>query len=155
MPAQCVIPIRMWSGAVPSSSLFGTDICIPLGIRVYDGNGDNEGTTQERTDRCAHACFSQIAPLEYGLWSDRGSAVGYAMKASSGRCYCQHVEFISCQTSNGSYTAYEFDGASCLLMVKVRLKVRLPMHTDIYHAARTTTYCTTSTLRYDMAIDTG
>ena len=74
---------------------------------MYEGNGDNEGTTQERLDRCAAACFNKKTALAYGPWSDRTNAVGYGM-TSNGRCYCQHEKFESCTKDHTSYTAYEF-----------------------------------------------
>ena len=53
----------------PSSKQVGTGLCQPLGIRVYEGNGDNDGTTQQRTDRCASACFNKKTALGYGPWN--------------------------------------------------------------------------------------
>ena len=98
-------------GGVPSALHVGTGLCdSPLGIRVYDGNGDNEGTTQERTDRCAAACFSKITPLEFGPWSSRPDAAGFGMVESTGRCYCNHVDYASCSKDHYHYTTYEFPG---------------------------------------------
>ena len=85
----------------------GNGLCMPLGIRVYDGDGDNEGTAQERTDRCAAACFHKRTPLAYGPWSSRGGAVGFGL--GGGRCYCNHAKFASCPKAYASsYKAYEF-----------------------------------------------
>jgi len=92
----------------PSSQKVGTGLCQPLGIRVYNGNGDNDGTTQQRTDRCASACFSKEPALAYGPWSTRADAVGFGMVESTGRCYCQHEVWASCTTLHSQYTAYEF-----------------------------------------------
>ena len=93
----------------PSSQKVGTGLCQPLGIRVYDGNGDNDGTTQQRTNRCASACFSKEPALAYGPWSTRADAVGFGMVESNGRCYCQHEVWASCTTDHSQYTAYEFE----------------------------------------------
>ena len=81
-----------------------------LGVRVYDGTGDNEGTMQQRMDRCAAACLDKRAPLQFGPWSLRADAVGFAFK-TDGRCYCQHEEWASCNRwATSSYAAYEFKG---------------------------------------------
>merc|ERR1740115_311378 len=95
----------------PSSQKVGTGLCQPLGIRVYEGNGDNDGTTQQRTDRCASACFSKKPALDYGPWSTRADAVGFGMVESTGRCYCQHEVWASCTTDHSQYTAYELERA--------------------------------------------
>ena len=92
---------------LPQSSEVGSGLCIPLGVRVYNGNGDNEGTTQERTARCAAACFNKKTALEYGPWSTRADAVGYGVD-TNGRCYCQHDSWASCTKDFTQYTAYEF-----------------------------------------------
>ena len=89
-----------------------------LGILVYNGGqngglGDNEGTTQERTARCASACFSKGTPLAYGPWSSRGDALGFGVAESNGRCYCQHQAYASCAKQHQSlYTTYEFIGTA-------------------------------------------
>ena len=89
----------------------GSGLCGPtLGIRVYAGDGDNEGTTQERTVRCASACFSKGTPLAFGPWSSRGDALGFGVDKSNGRCYCQHQVYASCATRLQKYTTYEFTG---------------------------------------------
>ena len=74
---------------------------------MFEGNGDNEGTTQERTAKCSAACFNKNTALANGPWSARGDAVGYAM-TSNGRCYCQHEKFESCTKAHTVYIAYEF-----------------------------------------------
>ena len=99
----------MFLSVKPTYSYVGRGLCIPNGIRVYDGNGDNEGGADTavdtarwfdddliRKDRCAAACSSKRTPNEYGPWSSRGDAVGFAVVVNSGRCYCHHVKFASC-----------------------------------------------------------
>ena len=89
----------------------GTGLCDPsLGIRVYEGNGDNNGTTQERKDRCALACLNKNTPLAYGPWSRRGDALGFGVAESNGTCYCQHQAYASCTKDHHAYTTYEFIG---------------------------------------------
>ena len=77
----------------PPRSVVGTGLSKELGIRTYEGNGDNEGTTQERIDRCAAACFFKKTALEYGPWSSRTDAIGFGVIESTGRCHCEHVEY--------------------------------------------------------------
>ena len=36
-------------------------------IRMYDGNGDNDGTEAERVKKCAEACHTYKTPLS-GSW---------------------------------------------------------------------------------------
>ena len=89
----------------------GKGLCDPpLGVRMFDGHtGDNAGTVQERTDRCAAACLSKRTPLEYGPWSSKGDALGFAVdEGNGGRCYCNHVKFASCQQKFPTYKSYEF-----------------------------------------------
>ena len=87
----------------------GNGLCDrPLGVLVYKGDGDNDGTVQERTDRCATACLGKRGPLQFGPWSSRGDAVGFAITENNGRCYCQHVSFASCPKKHTAYKAYEF-----------------------------------------------
>ena len=91
----------------------GTGLCTKpaapwLGVRVYDGTGDNEGTMRQRMDRCAAACLNKRTPLQFGPWSRSADAVGFGFK-TNGRCYCQHKEWASCnQWGISSYAAYEF-----------------------------------------------
>ena len=79
-----------------------------LGIRVYNGDGDNDGTTKERTDRCAAACFKKRTAIAYGPWEQGADAVGFAL-TDSGRCYCQHEGFAGCTKGyTNKYVAYEY-----------------------------------------------
>ena len=85
----------------------GAGLCLPEGIRVYDGSSDNPGTTQQQVDRCAAACFHKGTALAQGPWISRGDAVGFGLQ-STGRCYCQHEAFATCKKAHFSYAAYEF-----------------------------------------------
>ena len=101
--------------AVPTSTYVGTGLCTPLGIRVYEGNGDNPGPLQQQIDRCGAACFHQITALEYGPWSSRGDAVGFALTPNNGRCYCQHEDWGTCEIAHTTYDAYEFQLAGVFI----------------------------------------
>ena len=102
----------LWAYQEPAPVYVGKGICqggIGIGIRVYEGNGDNAGTVQERTTRCAAACSSKRPPLEFGPWSSRGDAVGFGLTENNGRCYCNHAKFASCGANPASpYKSYEF-----------------------------------------------
>lgn len=101
---------------VPASSKVGLGLCIPEGIRVYNGNGDNDGTPLERKNRCAIACKNKKTPIAFGPWSSRGDAVGFGLPTREaeqgtypvGRCYCQHEKWASC-TRKYEYNVYEYD----------------------------------------------
>ena len=85
---------------------------------MYNGDGDNDGTNQERIDRCAAACFNKQDALAKGPWSSRGDAVGFgiiedgsdsSVHKLKGRCFCQHETFVSCKEKHPSeYVAYDF-----------------------------------------------
>ena len=58
-------------------------------IRMYEGNGDNDGTFEERTNRCANACAVKKTPISGYSWTDF-TAVGFII-AGNGRCYCEET----------------------------------------------------------------
>ena len=98
----------------PRYQLVGPGLCDPIGHRMFDGTGDNDGTLHERAQRCGSACFNQDTPTEFkgGTWSSRGAAVGFGVVLSSGRCYCNHEQMASCTQDFPQYEAYEFvDGS--------------------------------------------
>jgi hypothetical protein len=98
-------------GRPPASVHVGRGLCMPLGIRVYDGGADNTGTAAQQRDRCGEACWNQRTPRAFGPWSSRSRAFGFGV-STSGRCYCQHTEFsTTCKPAySRSYTAYKFGG---------------------------------------------
>ena len=132
---------------------------MPLGIRVFNGkiNGtnsssDNVGSTQQRTDRCAKACFDKKIALDYGgsyygPWSSRGDAVGFALVETSGRCYCQHEEFASCKKEYLMYTAYTFVG-TCFSSLRILFTFLLSHAQPSVGAARQCYLMHTSNLGY-------
>merc|ERR1740117_2059586 len=92
---------------VPASYKVGLGLCTPLGLRVYNGNGDNKGTTQEeRRDECSKACKEKKTPV-FGSWS-KGDAVGFGLTEQNGRCWCQHEKWASCNKQHTQYAAYEY-----------------------------------------------
>ena len=99
----------------PRSVQVGAGLCSNdkgVGIRVYEGNGDNPGTTQERTDRCAAACFNKRTALAQGPWSSRGDAIGFGLTENNGRCYCQHETFTACKKVSTNCTCQTNDVAN-------------------------------------------
>ena len=102
--------------AAPPSTHVGGGLCVDtagtLGVRVYDGTGDNPGSLQEQKDRCAAACFNEKAAKDptRTSWSRRPTAKGFALihSAYPGRCYCQHENFKTCRKLHDGYFAYEF-----------------------------------------------
>ena len=84
---------------------------------VAGGNGDNEGTIEERLARCAEACFKQQTPQNDEQWGAHGPALGFGMTPNDGRCYCNHVQYSSCPKKYDSYTSYEYQGPSLCMHV--------------------------------------
>ena len=79
--------------------------CDGTEIRVYEGNGDNEGTIVERTDRCYEACITEKTALS-GSWS--GCELGgFTIAPSSGRCYCECVDSSTCSPIVNGYHRYD------------------------------------------------
>merc|ERR1712028_68273 len=62
-------------------------------IRMYEGNGDNEGTAEEQIQNCAEACDSKKDPLS-GSWTEF-IATGFIIKPG-GRCYCESPDSDTC-----------------------------------------------------------
>ena len=85
-----------------------------LGIRTYEGDGDNSGT--DKLDVCAKSCKYQKEPLAYGPWYDDDPATGFGMYStgisSTGRCYCNHLkhgDLSTCSVDHTVYNMYRFD----------------------------------------------
>ena len=72
-------------------------------IRMYEGNGDNTGSTfEEKLQNCFEACRDKKSPLT-GSWTGF-EAKGFVM-ASSGRCYCENAESTSPEQMSGDTCA--------------------------------------------------
>ena len=78
-------------------------------IRMYEGNGDNPGSEQQRASRCAQACNSKKVPLS-GSW--RGfAAKGFVVIPGSGRCYCESSDSKVCPRVKSRYDRYDWGAA--------------------------------------------
>ena len=73
-------------------------------LRMYEGNGDNEGTMEERTNRCYEACISEKTPItgSYSSCTMSGFIV-----FSSGRCYCECEDSSTCSPIVNGYHRYD------------------------------------------------
>jgi len=122
--ADCCAPAFRFTGATKYRYI-GVGLCLPLGIRVYNGGNDNRGTVTQRTRRCAAACFNKKTPNEYGPWSQRGDAIGFGMTENDGRCYCQHRKLASCPIDPypKTYRAYAFIQAPWACSIEIRVTV--------------------------------
>jgi hypothetical protein len=106
----------------PAPSYVGNGMCTPNGILVYKGNGDNSGSTQDKIDNCAAACFNQKTSLGYGSWSSRGAAVGFSVK-STGTCYCNHEDWASCTKGYGYMKSYKLPAKKYVVNSKCKASV--------------------------------
>ena len=77
-------------------------------IRMYEGNGDNPGTAEERAIRCSAACKSKKKALS-GSW-DGFVAKGFVVIPTTGRCYCESSHSLTCKRSPGTnpYDRYDW-----------------------------------------------
>ena len=85
--------------------------CTGTEIRMYEGNGDNQGTANQRALRCSEACLTQKTPLNGVSWSGF-VALGFIVipsGSSAGRCYCeaQHSD-SSCTRRTNTYDRYDW-----------------------------------------------
>jgi len=77
-------------------------------IRMYEGNGDNPGTPEERAVRCSAACRNKKAALS-GSWTGF-VATGFIVIPTNGRCYCESAESASCsRTGTSEYDRYDWN----------------------------------------------
>ena len=73
-------------------------------IRMYEGNGDNDGSVEERVSRCSAACRAKKKPLT-GSWDDF-VANGFIITPSNGRCYCESSDAFTCERKSNEYDRY-------------------------------------------------
>ena len=92
--------------AVPVVKIFDGECSSGTDIQMYEGNSDNDGTTEQKVTRCSNACQSQKTPLS-GSWSDF-EAKGFVV-ASSGRCYCENAASATCTRATNSYGRYDWE----------------------------------------------
>jgi len=84
-------------------------------ILMYEGNGDNDGTTEQKVTRCSNACQSQKQPLRKSMsWSDF-EAKGFIVH-SSGRCFCENAASATCTRTKNSYARYDWEPGGGVLM---------------------------------------
>ena len=83
--------------------------CTGPEIRMYEGNGDNPGSEQERASRCSKACKAKKAALS-GTWSGF-VAKGFAVVPGTGRCYCESSDSNVCTRVQNDYDRYDWGAA--------------------------------------------
>ena len=77
-------------------------------ILVFQGNGDNGGTEQDRIRACGKACLVPTPPLNHVSWDGFDSA-GFAVEPSSGKCYCEASSSKKClRVTGNNYRRYDY-----------------------------------------------
>jgi len=82
-------------------------------IRMFDGNGDNVGTTfDQKLENCKRACLDKKLPLS-SSWASFGSKMPGFIMTLDGRCYCESSSSGNCERSSGiteygSYSRWDF-----------------------------------------------
>ena len=105
----------------------GAHDCDGVELRMYEGNGDNPGSThEEKLQACFEACRDKRTPLNAGNGAEYSwdvyDAIGFVM-SSSGRCYCEEQVVSSdntCYADNG-YQRYNYhsEGSSACLQCPI------------------------------------
>ena len=75
-------------------------------ILMYEGDGDNEGTSNARTRRCAEACDTKKTPLGSHSW-DGFVAMGFIIHGT-GRCFCESPDSATCNRGGSTYSRYDW-----------------------------------------------
>jgi hypothetical protein len=76
-------------------------------IRMFDGDGDNEGTVAEMVYKCSRACLSKKNPT-YGSWTGFVPK-GFIVRHDNGRCWCEDADSNSCSKEpEEHYRRYDF-----------------------------------------------
>jgi integrin beta 3 len=66
---------------------------------MFEGNGDNGGSTREQAMRCANACKTLKA----------FKAAGFVVKKDNGRCFCEDKDSKTCvQQKNTAWARYDY-----------------------------------------------
>jgi len=81
-------------------------------IQMFDG--DNPGTDPaSRVLACGNACLNRATPSNSMTWStmDEVGVLGFVVKATTGRCYCESANSASatCSRVHMEYTRYDFN----------------------------------------------
>ena len=111
LPCPLTLPVsRSFSPAdVAHSKKFDGECSDGSEIRMYEGNGDNPGTAEERAIRCSAACRAKKSPLS-GSWSGF-VAEGFIVIPTTGRCYCESSASADCSrgSSTSEYDRYDWN----------------------------------------------
>merc|ERR1712159_761510 len=75
-------------------------------IRMYEGNGDNPGSPEERAVRCSNACRTKKKALS-GSWTGF-VAKGFVVVPTTGRCYCESADGFNCKLTSNTYDRYDW-----------------------------------------------
>jgi len=78
-------------------------------IRMFNGNGDNDGSSAARAALCAQACQVKARPVA-GSWTGF-KARGFIVVPTTGRCYCESADSRTCARTNNSYDRYDWGSA--------------------------------------------
>ena len=77
-------------------------------LRMFEGNGDNPGSSEQRIAACAHACQDKKTPVGYHAYGWSGFHLrGVMVDTSNGRCYCEEQP-STCKDQNSIY-ANQYD----------------------------------------------
>jgi len=96
----------------PHAFVFAFDgECTGTELRMYEGNGDNAGSANERRNKCAKACAEKKPSLSSTSWDDIDGQdiTGFIVSPTSGRCYCEVPASQDCSKSlSSTYDRYDF-----------------------------------------------
>ena len=93
-------------GSPPFVKMFDGE-CGGAEIRMYEGNGDNPGTKEQRAARCSEACLSKKKALS-GSWTGF-TAKGFVAQPTTGRCYCESTDSKTCtKNAVNAYIRYDW-----------------------------------------------
>ena len=84
-------------------------------IRMFEGNGDNEGTEEERVKACSEACLRRQTALT-NSWVNF-DLQGFIVYPSTGRCFCEQDNAATCtQVANGFHRYNWIGDKHCCLI---------------------------------------
>ena len=78
-------------------------------IRMYEGDGDNPGSAEERALRCSEACLHKKEPLS-GSWTDF-IAKGFIVASTTGECFCESSDAFTCTRHSNAYDRYAWESS--------------------------------------------
>ena len=71
--------------------------------KMYEGNGDNPGSLEDKSRRCFEACMNHQVPLE-GTWSFQ--AKSFQVIEDTGKCWCNDASSTCPKTEDSAYKLY-------------------------------------------------